>query len=65
MVACALCFNPENKPSKQFLEKINDSKKISEKKREELYRELIKMSINVPPYGGGCLKDRGSPQLFF
>ena len=44
VVACAFCFNPENMPEKSFLEQIGDSKKISEKKREELYKELIEMS---------------------
>lgn len=44
VVACALCFNPENKPDKELLSKINDSKKISEKKRDELYLELINLS---------------------
>jgi ribonuclease HII len=39
-----LCFNPENKPDKELLSKINDSKKISEKKRDELYLELINLS---------------------
>lgn len=42
--ACSLCFNPENMPSDIFLAKINDSKKLSEKKRDEVYSELIKMS---------------------
>ncbi len=65
VVACALCFNPENKPSKDFIKKINDSKKLTEKKREELYKELIEMSIDVPPHGGGCLEGRGSPKIFF
>jgi ribonuclease HII len=45
VVACALCFNPENKPKKELLDKINDSKKISEKKRVELYKELIALSV--------------------
>jgi ribonuclease HII len=44
-VACSLCFNPENKPDDEFLNKINDSKKISEKNRDELYKELINMSL--------------------
>ena len=44
VVACAFCFNPENPPEKEFLEQINDSKKLSEKKREELYKKLIEMS---------------------
>jgi len=45
VVACALCFDPDNKPNKWFLDKINDSKKLSEKKRDELYKELIKLSL--------------------
>ncbi|MDP2090700.1 MAG: ribonuclease HII [Candidatus Gracilibacteria bacterium] len=49
VVACALCFNPDNKPDKEFLKEINDSKKISEKKREELYNKLIELSIGENP----------------
>lgn len=45
VVACALCFNSENMPSDDFLEQINDSKKLSEKKREKLYKKLIEMSV--------------------
>jgi len=49
VVACALCFNPKNKPNKDFLGKLNDSKKLSEKKREQLYVELIKMAnLKIP-----------------
>ncbi len=44
VVACALCFNPDNKPNKELLNKINDSKKLSEKNREEIYNELISLS---------------------
>lgn len=43
--ACALCFNPENMPEKSFLETLNDSKKLTEKKREKLYQQLIAMSV--------------------
>ena len=32
-------------PSKDFLVKINDSKKLTDKKRQEIYSELVKMSI--------------------
>jgi ribonuclease HII len=32
-------------PSSEFLARINDSKKITEKKREKLYEELIAMSV--------------------
>ncbi len=45
VVACALTFNPDNLPSKDLLSKINDSKKLSEKKREEIFNELVKLSI--------------------
>jgi len=45
VATCALCFNPENMPNKEFLEEINDSKKITEKKREKLYEQLIAMSV--------------------
>ncbi len=53
VAACALTFNPENPPSKDFLEKLNDSKKISEKKREKLYEQLIEMA------------NLEKPQIFF
>ena len=42
--ACALCFNPKNMPTTEFIDKLNDSKKLSEKKRDEIYLELIEMS---------------------
>ncbi|MDD3301967.1 MAG: ribonuclease HII [Candidatus Gracilibacteria bacterium] len=47
VVACALTFagNIEN----SLLNKINDSKKLSEKKREEIFNELIKLSIEEKP----------------
>jgi ribonuclease HII len=44
VVACSLAFNPENMPSQDFLSQINDSKKLNEKKREELFAELIEYS---------------------
>jgi len=42
--AVALCFNPKNMPDKSFIKSLWDSKKLSEKKRDELYWELIEMS---------------------
>ncbi len=42
--ACALCFNTKNMPSKNFISSLNDSKKLTEKKREQLYSQLIEMS---------------------
>lgn len=42
--ACALCFNTKNMPSEEFISTLNDSKKLTEKKRDELYIELIEMS---------------------
>lgn len=44
VVAVAFCFNKKNMPSSDFISKINDSKKISEKKREEIFTELIGFS---------------------
>ncbi len=49
VVACALSFNPENMPEKSFLSRVNDSKKLTEKKREILYEELIQMSLGENP----------------
>ncbi len=49
VVACALGFHPENKPAKDLLERLNDSKKLTEKKRERLYSELIELSIWEAP----------------
>jgi ribonuclease HII len=40
-----LCFDPDNKPDSELLKRINDSKKLSEKKRDELYKELIRLSL--------------------
>ena len=53
IVACSLTFNPSNLPQNDFLEKLNDSKKLSKTQRENLYKEIIKMS---------SLKN---PKLFF
>ena len=44
VVACAMTFNPENMPDKNLLETINDSKKLTEKKREEIFKQLIELS---------------------
>jgi ribonuclease HII len=34
----------DNFPDKEFLEKITDSKKLSEKEREKIFGELIELS---------------------
>ena len=47
--ACALCFNPKNFPKKEFISRLWDSKKLTEKKREELYSKLIEMSRGKNP----------------
>ncbi len=47
--ACALCFNPKNMPVKNFIAELNDSKKLSEKKRDKLYWNLIEMSRGEKP----------------
>lgn len=44
VVACSLCFNPINFPIKDFLRTLNDSKKLSEKKREEIFWKIIELS---------------------
>lgn len=44
VVAAAVSFNPEKTPSGEFIQSLNDSKKLSEKKRDELYAQLIEMS---------------------
>ncbi|NVP17168.1 ribonuclease HII [Candidatus Gracilibacteria bacterium] len=49
VVACALAFNPENMPESILLSQINDSKKLSEKKREELFEKLIDISRGTNP----------------
>jgi ribonuclease HII len=45
VVACALTFTPNNFPDNKLLKKITDSKKLSEKKREKIFSELIGLSI--------------------
>lgn len=50
VVACALAFNPENMPKGDFLKQITDSKKINEKNREKLFKELIDLSIWEKPF---------------
>lgn len=53
VVACAFTFNPANMPDNEFIWLMNDSKKLSEKKRNEIYLELIDKSVWE------------SPQIFF
>ena len=43
--AAAVCFSAINNETKKLLEKLNDSKQVSEKNREELYDVIIKNSI--------------------
>jgi len=45
VVACSLAFNPDNPPDSYLLEEFDDSKKITEKKRNILYKQLIELSI--------------------
>ena len=44
VVACALAFNPKNMPESELLSQINDSKKLTEKKREILFEKLVEYS---------------------
>ena len=41
VVACALAFNPNTPPNKEFIASMRDSKKLSSKKREFLYSQMI------------------------
>lgn len=49
VVACSLTFDGNNMPSKVFLDQIWDSKKLTEKKREELFDELVRLSTLENP----------------
>jgi len=44
VVACALAWNSNTPPDKEFINLVNDSKKLSKKKRDELYLKLIEYS---------------------
>lgn len=44
VVAVSFCFNLKNMPNKKLISKINDSKKLTIKKREEIFKELIELS---------------------
>ena len=50
VVAAAVIFD-----SKTFIKKVNDSKKLSERVREELYDEIISKSVS---YGIGIVKEK-------
>jgi ribonuclease HII len=45
VVAVAFALNPDNLPSKKYIQEFNDSKKLTEKKRQELFTGLIEMSL--------------------
>ena len=49
-VVVASCIMPRN----SFLENVNDSKKVSEKKREKVYEEIIKEAVS---YGIGIIDE--------
>lgn len=50
VVACAFCFNFDEKIDKKLLKEITDSKKLSEKKREKIFDELIDLSTWKNPW---------------
>jgi ribonuclease HII len=41
VVACAFCFDTDNMPDESIMKQINDSKKLTAKKREKLYAILV------------------------
>ena len=49
VVAAALCFNPDSKIDKELLNQINDSKKLTEKKRENIFSKIIEISSGDKP----------------
>lgn len=49
VVACSLTFDSKNLPYKKLLEKITDSKKFTDKKRKEIFEELISLSTWEKP----------------
>lgn len=49
VVTAAFSINPENPPEDNFLEKLNDSKKLSEKNREKIFSEIIELSRGDEP----------------
>ncbi len=61
VVACALAWNPNNMPKNDILLSVKDSKKLSEKKREELYSCLINLSCPQ----SSLPEDEACPKLFF
>lgn len=44
VVACSLAFDANNLPNSKFLSELNDSKKLTHKKREKLFLELVRLS---------------------
>ncbi|MDD5769864.1 MAG: epoxyqueuosine reductase QueH [Candidatus Gracilibacteria bacterium] len=44
VVACSLTFDLNNLPDSDFLKQLNDSKKLTIKKREKIFNELVKLS---------------------
>ena len=44
VVAAALAWNPNDMPEKDFIRAVWDSKKLTEKKREELYSEIVSLA---------------------
>jgi len=49
VVACALSFEKWNPPENSFLEKLDDSKKLSEKKRDEIFDKILELSNEKDP----------------
>ena len=47
-------------PKDSFIEGVNDSKKISEKKREKVYEQIIENAIS---YGVGIVDEKGIDQI--
>ncbi len=57
VVAAALAWNSNNKPPAKFISLVNDSKKLTEKKRNELYEEIIVLAWEWTLYFGVWVVD--------
>ena len=57
VVACALAWNSEDKPSREFINMMNDSKKLTDLKRQEFYTTLIELSWEWKLYFGVWIVD--------
>ncbi len=64
VVACAMTFCNIEEIDSYFLSQITDSKKLTHKKREEIFNELIRLS-KTPPAHSSFPPQQGGPKVYF